>query len=84
MAFDFMKLRGRIREVCGSEKLFSELMGWSERTTSLKLNGKRPWKQPEIMKAVNILHLSETDIPSYFFTKKVQNIEQFQQSDKRA
>lgn len=73
MAFDFMKLRGKIREICGTEKAFSELMEWSERTTSLKLNSKIPWKQNEIMKAINILHLSEGDIPLYFFTKKVQS-----------
>ena len=73
LAFDFMKLRGRIREICRTEKSFSESMGWSEHTTSLKLNSKIPWKQTEILKAINILHLSENDIPLYFFTAKVQN-----------
>lgn len=73
MTFDFMKLRGRIREICGTEKSFSELMAWSERTTSLKLNSKIPWKQTEIMEAIKILRLSEGDIPIYFFTVKVQS-----------
>lgn len=68
MAFDYRKLRGRIREKMGSEKLFSSAMGWSERTTSLKLNGKRPWKQGEIVKAIRLLELSADDIQSYFFT----------------
>lgn len=75
MAFDMKKLRGRIREKMGAERNFGEAMGWSDRTTSLKLNGKRPWKQPEIMKAVKILELSSDDIQTYFFTIEVQNIE---------
>jgi len=50
-------------------------MGWSERTTSLKMNGKRPWKQPEIVKAIKILKLSDADIQTYFFTVKVQSSE---------
>ena len=36
-------------------------MGWSERTTSLKLNSKIPWKQTEIMKAIDILRLVISD-----------------------
>ena len=51
-------------------------MGWSERTLSLKMNGIRSWKQPDICQAVKLLGLSDKDIPAYFFTIKVQNIEQ--------
>lgn len=75
MAFDYRKLRGRIREKFGSEKFFSSAMGWSERTTSFKLNGIRPWKQQEIMRAIELLDLSKEDIHLYFFTVKVQNFE---------
>ena len=50
-------------------------MMWSERTLSLKLNGKVPWKQTDILKAVSLLELSEDDIQEYFFTIEVQNIE---------
>lgn len=75
MFFDYRKLRGRIREKFGSERHFSSNMGWSERTTSLKLNGKRPWKQQEIIQAIKLLELSNDDIQLYFFTGKVQNIE---------
>ena len=49
-------------------------MEWSERTLSLKMSGKRPWNQPDICKAINLLNLVEEDIPTYFFTPKVQNI----------
>lgn len=74
MAFDYSKLRGRIVERFGSQQKFAEAMGMSERTLSLKINGKRSWKQPEILEVVKKLGLTEKDIQDYFFTLKVQNI----------
>lgn len=74
MAFNYDKLKGRIIEIFGSQREFASAMGWSERTLSLKINGEIPWKQTDICKALNLLRLSETDIPTYFFTAKVQNI----------
>ena len=76
MAFDYSKLKGRILEVFGSQSRFSAAMDWSERTLSLKMTGARNWKQSDICKAVMLLKLSEDQIPAYFFTKKVQDIEQ--------
>lgn len=76
VSFDFSKLRGKIIEKCGTMYKFAEIMGWSERTMSLKINGKRAWTQLEIAKAVDILGLEQKDIPVYFFVCKVQNIEQ--------
>lgn len=74
MAFNYDKLRGRIVEIFGTQYKFAKEMGWSERTMSLKMNGSRSWKQPDICKAIKLLKLKEEDIPSYFFTPKVQNI----------
>lgn len=73
MAFNYDRLRGRIVEIFGTQYRFAKEMGWSERTLSLKMNGSRPWKQPDICKAIKLLKLKEEDIPSYFFTLKVQN-----------
>lgn len=73
MSLDLSRLRGRVKDVFGTFENFSEAMGWSERTTSLKLNGKRSWKQQEILKAVALLKLDQKDIIEYFFTQKVQN-----------
>ena len=72
MAFDYSKLRGRIVEKYGSQISFAKAMGISERTLSLKMSGKRTWKQPEICLAINLLGLSEDDIKCYFFTLEVQ------------
>lgn len=75
MAFDYNKLRGRIVEIFSTQSNFASAMGWSERTLSLKMNGARPWKQPDICKAIQLLQLATEDIPTYFFTPKVQRIE---------
>ena len=70
--YDYKKLNGKIIEVCGTQAVFAEKMGLSERTISLKLNNKISWKQTEIQKAIGILGLSDEDIQTYFFTIKVQ------------
>lgn len=75
MAFNYRKLRGRIIEVYGSQTKFAKAIGFSDRTLSLKLSGKRSWKQDEICLAIKLLKLSESDIKEYFFTLEVQNIE---------
>lgn len=72
MAFDYNKLRGRIVEIFGNQGEFAKSMNWSERTLSLKLNGKVAWKQTDIVKAVKLLKLSDNDIKPYFFTLEVQ------------
>lgn len=74
MPFDYSKLRGRIVEKYKNQSAFSKELGISERSLSLKLNGKIAWKQPEIIAAINLLELSKQDIQTYFFEEKVQNI----------
>jgi len=72
MAFDYSKLRGRIVEKFGSQVSFAKAMDISERTLSLKMSGKRTWKQPEICLAIKLLGLSYKDISDYFFALEVQ------------
>lgn len=74
MPLNYNKLKGKIVEMFGNQQEFAKAMEWSERTLSLKINGKRPWKQTDIMKAVELLKLSESDIQEYFFKLEVQNI----------
>ena len=72
MAFNYQKLLGRITEKMGSQAEFARHMGLSERTISLKLNGKVPFKQNEIVKASSLLGIDNSDIAVYFFTVNVQ------------
>ena len=69
--FDYNKLRGRIREVFGTQEEFGKAVGLSNTSISAKLNNKVEWSQQEINKAVDVLGLSDNEIFAYFFTEKV-------------
>lgn len=73
MAYDYSKLLGKIKEVCRTQAAFGNMMGWSERTTSLKLNNERDWKKSEMDKACTILGIPMEELTIYFFTPVVQN-----------
>lgn len=68
MPYRYDKLLGRIVEKCGTQAEFAKKMQLSERTVSLKLNGKRPWSQVDIAKACEVLDIELTEIQEYFFT----------------
>lgn len=67
MPYNYAKLLGRITELCGTQAKFANALGLSERSVSLKLNGKIGWKQSEIAKACEILRIESTEIGNYFF-----------------
>ena len=73
MVYEYGRLSLRIKERCRSQRRFAQEMGLSERTVSLKLSGRREWKQSEIQNACKILEIDYSDIPLYFFKVKVQN-----------
>lgn len=72
MAYNYAKLNGKITEKCGTQAVFAEKMGLSERTISMKLNNKIAFKQPEILKALDVLGINADEIQTYFFTLDVQ------------
>lgn len=72
MAYDYNKLKGKIIEKFGNQLEFAKAMNWSERTTTLKLNSKVYWKQPEINKAMKLLEIPNDELQVYFFTQVVQ------------
>lgn len=67
MPYNYSKLLGRIVEKLGTQSCFAEKIGLSERSVSLKLNGKVGWKQSEIAKACEVLAIRDNEIPDYFF-----------------
>ena len=67
MPYNYSKLLGKIVEIFGTQSKFADRMGLSERSISLKLNGKVGWKQNEITKACSILSIKDEDIAAYFF-----------------
>lgn len=72
MAFDYAKLRGKIKEVFGTQTKFAKAMNISTVTLSAKLNGTVPFTAPEINKACELLGIAVEFIPIYFFTEKVK------------
>lgn len=71
MKFNFRKLSHLIIDTFGTQYLFAEEMGLTERSVSLKINGKRQWKQEEIMKACHLLGITVDEIGEIFFNVEV-------------
>lgn len=69
--FDYSKLKGRIREICGTNSEFAKKLGCSINTLSAKLNNKNEFTQGDIMKSADILYIESNEIPDYFFTVAV-------------
>lgn len=74
--FDYSKLKGRIKEKCGTCFNFAKSLGCSSNTLSAKINNASDFSQTEIIKSVDILELRKEDISTYFFTLKVQKTKQ--------
>lgn len=72
MSFNYRKLKGRIVEICGTQSVFAKEMNMSERTVSLKMQGKIQWRQNEILDALQVLKLKPADVQEYFFDIEVQ------------
>lgn len=68
MSYDYSKLLGRIKEKCGTQAIFAEKIGISENSLSKRLNGKRQFRQNEILLACKALDIADADVARYFFT----------------
>jgi hypothetical protein len=66
--FNYSKLKGRIKEKCGTSYNFAKLLGCSNNTLSAKINNASDFSQTEILRSVDILGLKTEDISTYFFT----------------
>ena len=75
--FDYSKLKGRITEICDSQKVFAERLGVSEGTLVSKLKCNTYFTQNEIFRASEILGISPANIAAYFFMPSVQKVEQY-------
>ena len=65
--FDYSKLKGRIKEVFGTQQRFAHSMGMSHQTLSCKLNNITHWTQPEMFMACSLLSIALNLISEYFF-----------------
>lgn len=67
----YSKLRGKIREVFGTQEAFAIALGINAATISGKLNGKTNWTREEMENACEALHIPLEEMHKYFFTPKV-------------
>ncbi len=74
--FDFSKLRGRIKEIYGTQTAFATAMLINEATLSNKLNNNVEFSPKEIYRACLLLCIDlKKELTLYFFTPKVQKTE---------
>lgn len=75
MSFDYSKLRGKIKEVCGTQENFAREIGIGTVSLSQRLNNLLDFDQREIHRACEVLGISDEEMHSYFFNLKVQKNE---------
>ena len=70
------KLKGRIREVLGTQGKLAQKLGLDETTISNKINSNTYFTQKEILNICSILKIPFKKIPEYFLKEKVREDEQ--------
>lgn len=76
MIFDYSKLNGKIKDQFKNRNDFAKLINLSANSLSKKLNNKVPFTSPEIYTIVELLGIDIKDIPLYFYTLKVEKVQQ--------
>ena len=64
----YAKLRGKIKEIYGTQDAFALAMGYDRSTMSQKLNKKSIWTDEDMKKACNLLGIDYSKLHLYFFT----------------
>nr|DAY45039.1 MAG TPA: Protein of unknown function (DUF739) [Caudoviricetes sp.] len=67
MDFDNSKIRGKIREIFGTEQKFSEAVGISKSALSAKLNNNSEINRDEMLKMIDLLKIKKEEIFEIFF-----------------
>ena len=75
IVFDFSKLRGRIKEIYGTQSAFAIAMLMNDATLSNKLNNNVEFSPKEIVRACLLLCIDLKKVDEYFFILKVQKTE---------
>ncbi|MGP2526459.1 DUF739 family protein [Acidaminococcus sp. LBK-2] len=69
MSYEYSKLKGRIKEIFGTQEAFAAAMGMSSAALSARLNNVNNFSQAEIDLACKLLHIPDGEIRSYFFCR---------------
>lgn len=69
--YDYSKLRGLIREYCGTQKAYAQALGIGTTALTQRLANKQPFTQDEIRKSRILFHLDRPElVDEVFFTTK--------------
>ena len=67
MDFNYNKLKGRIKEMCGTQLGYAKALGISDAALSQRLNNKGVFTQTEIYESMAILKIEPVELSIYFF-----------------
>lgn len=70
--YNTTKLKARIVEKFGSQNKFAEAIGVDKSVVSKCLNEGRDWKGSNLIKAMRVLEIGDSEVDSYFFTPAVK------------
>lgn len=73
--YNYSRIRGKIKEIFGTQEAFSKAIGLSATTISDKLNHKVEWTQKEMEKTMEVFGMPVRLIPLYFFCNETQELE---------
>ena len=73
--FDHSKLRGKIREIYGTEEALAKEAGLNRSSLSKRLNGNIDFSVREIYKICALLQIPAQNLGDFFFTKRVRKHE---------
>ncbi len=71
--YDYSKLKGKVREVFGTNEAYAAFLGISEASLYEKYKSESYFNQSQIEKSILRFNEKPEMIPAYFFTKKVEN-----------
>lgn len=66
--YQYRKLKGRIKELYGSQAAFAEAIGMSHNTVCKKLTGRIGISQCDVERWAELLKIERCDYGEYFYT----------------
>lgn len=74
-AYDYSKLRGKIKEVFGTEQAFAKSLGICRVSLYKRLQNRLDFSREEMIRACDLLGIPYSEMSTYFFCKIVQKHE---------
>ena len=74
-AYEYAKLRGKIKEVFGTEQAFAKSLGICRVSLYKRLRNRLDFTREEMIRACDLLGVDYSDMSIYFFARKVQKAE---------